>query len=72
MHVTFQRSFFQEETAVPRIPRSMSVHIGAVKYRMTELSRYSDLTTGIYVEGMRKPTEKLGTKGVSADIRTGH
>jgi len=61
MHVTFLRSFFPEETAVPLLLRRLTVHIGAVKYCMTELSRYSDLTTGIYVEGMRKPTEKLGT-----------
>jgi len=63
MHVAFQRSFFQEETAVPLVPRRLSVHIGAVKYSVTELSRYSDLTTGIYVEGMRKSTEKLWTSG---------
>ena len=61
MHVAFQRPFFQAGTAVPLIPRRLSVHVGAVKYCMAELSRYSDLTTGIYVERMRKPTEKLGT-----------
>jgi hypothetical protein len=67
MHLALHRPSFEEEAAVPLTP-----HLGAVKYCMAELSLYSHQTTGIYMQGMRKPTEKLGTFGVLAAIRTGH
>jgi hypothetical protein len=54
------------------VVRRLSLQLSVIKHCMRELSRYSDQATVICKEGMRKTTEKLGTFGVSANIRTRH